>query len=153
MVLIVGLPGAGKTTFARRLEVERAALRFTPDEWMEALLGVSEDNGRRWVLESELFWGLAARALTLGVSVILDYGCWSETERDLFGSGPTKSVRARRSSYWICRWMRCGSGCTRVMRRCRPGRSRSAGRSWWSTPLSFRYRVPRSWRDGITTSL
>lgn len=84
MVLIVGLPGAGKTTLARRLEVERAALRFTPDEWMEALLGVSEDNGRRWVLESQLFWGLAARALTLGVSVILDYGCWSETERDLF---------------------------------------------------------------------
>lgn len=84
MVLIVGLPGAGKTTLARRLEVERAALRFTPDEWMEALLGVSEDNGRRWVLESELFWGLAARALTLGVSVILDYGCWSESERDLF---------------------------------------------------------------------
>ena len=84
MVLIVGLPGAGKTTLARQLEGERAALRFTPDEWMEALLGVSEDNGRRWVLESQLFWGLAARALTLGVSVILDYGCWSETERDLF---------------------------------------------------------------------
>ena len=84
MVLIVGLPGSGKTTLARRLEVERTALRFTPDEWMEALLGVSEDNGRRWVLESQLFWGLAARALTLGVSVILDYGCWSETERDLF---------------------------------------------------------------------
>jgi predicted kinase len=31
-----------------------------------------------------LFWGVAARALTLGVNVILDYGCWSETERDLF---------------------------------------------------------------------
>jgi predicted kinase len=38
LVLIVGLPGAGKTTLARRLEVERAALRFTPDEWMKAML-------------------------------------------------------------------------------------------------------------------
>jgi predicted kinase len=84
MVLIVGLPGAGKTTVARRLEVERGGLRFTPDEWMEPLFGVSEAGGRRWVLESQLFWGIAARALSLGVSVILDYGCWSETERDLF---------------------------------------------------------------------
>ncbi|WP_199237488.1 AAA family ATPase [Kribbella antiqua] len=84
MMLIVGLPGAGKTTLARRLEEERAALRFTPDEWMEPLFGVSEDGGRRWVLESQLFWGMAARALTLGVDVVLDYGCWSETERDLF---------------------------------------------------------------------
>jgi predicted kinase len=84
MVLIVGLPGAGKTTMARRLEAERDALRFTPDEWMEPLFGVSEDGGRRWVLESQLFWSVAGRALSLGVNVILDYGCWSETERDMF---------------------------------------------------------------------
>jgi predicted kinase len=84
MVLIVGLPGAGKTTLARRLEGERDAIRFTPDEWMKPLFGVSEDGGRRWVLESQLFWGVAARALTRGVDVILDYGCWSETERELF---------------------------------------------------------------------
>jgi predicted kinase len=84
MVLIVGLPGAGKTTLARRLEQELLAIRFTPDEWMDALLGVNEYDGRRWVLESELFWGIADRALRLGTSVILDYGCWSEVERDLF---------------------------------------------------------------------
>jgi predicted kinase len=84
MVLIVGLPGAGKTTLARSLEVERSGIRFTPDEWMEPLFGVGDDGGRRWVLESRLLWGVAARALSLGVDVILDYGCWSETERDLF---------------------------------------------------------------------
>jgi hypothetical protein len=84
MALIVGLPGAGKTTLARRLEGERDGIRFTPDEWMEPLFGVSEDGGRRWVLESQLFWGVAERALTRGVDVILDYGCWSETERELF---------------------------------------------------------------------
>ncbi|TDO55039.1 hypothetical protein EV651_1153 [Kribbella sp. VKM Ac-2571] len=84
MVLIVGLPGAGKTSWARRIEEERKALRFTPDEWMDALFNTNEVDGRRWVLESELLWGVAARALTLEVNVILDYGCWSEEERDLF---------------------------------------------------------------------
>lgn len=84
MVLIVGLPGAGKTSWARRLEEERAGVRFTPGVWMDSLFGISEANGRRWVLESELLWGVAARVLTLGVDVILDYGCWSEEERDMF---------------------------------------------------------------------
>jgi predicted kinase len=84
MVLIVGLPGAGKTLLARRLEEERKAIRLTPDEWMDALFHTSEVDGRRWVLESEMLWGVAARALELGVDVILDYGCWSEEERDLF---------------------------------------------------------------------
>ena len=84
MVLIVGLPGAGKTSLGRRLEEERKALRLTPDEWMDALFNTNEFDGRRWVLESQLFWGVAARALELEVNVILDYGCWSEEERDLF---------------------------------------------------------------------
>jgi predicted kinase len=84
MVLIVGLPGAGKTSWARRLEEDRKALRLTPDEWMDALFNTNEVDGRRWVLESELLWGVAARALALEVDVILDYGCWSEEERDLF---------------------------------------------------------------------
>src|SRR4051812_17075537 len=84
MVLVVGLPGAGKTTWSRRLEEERSGVRLTPDVWMDALFGMNEVDGRRWVLESELLWGVAARVLELGVDAILDYGCWSEEERDLF---------------------------------------------------------------------
>jgi len=34
LYLLVGLPGAGKTTKARQLAVEASALRLTPDEWM-----------------------------------------------------------------------------------------------------------------------
>lgn len=82
--LLIGLPGSGKTTLARRLEQEHAALRLTPDEWMGPLFGAGESDGKRWVLESELLWGVAARALGLGVNVVLDYGLWSRSERSEF---------------------------------------------------------------------
>ena len=39
LFLTVGLPGTGKTTAARRIEVEHEALRLTKDEWMKALYG------------------------------------------------------------------------------------------------------------------
>jgi predicted kinase len=84
MILLIGLPGSGKTTLAKQLETERRALRLTPDEWMNSLFGINEHEGKRWVLESELLWSVAARTLTLGHSVILDYGCWSREERELF---------------------------------------------------------------------
>ncbi|UIJ34054.1 AAA family ATPase [Allobranchiibius sp. GilTou73] len=35
LFLTVGLPGTGKTTAARRIEVERGALRLTKDEWVK----------------------------------------------------------------------------------------------------------------------
>jgi predicted kinase len=38
--LIVGLPGAGKTTHAKELEASTSALRLTPDEWQIALLAI-----------------------------------------------------------------------------------------------------------------
>ena len=45
--LIVGLPGAGKTTRARELEAERAALRLTPDEWQMAVFDADGPDGWR----------------------------------------------------------------------------------------------------------
>jgi hypothetical protein len=37
--MIHGYLGVGKTTLARRLEVEHAAIRFTHDYWMRTLYG------------------------------------------------------------------------------------------------------------------
>lgn len=51
LYVMVGLPAAGKTTLARRIEIEYRALRFTPDEWMIPLFGESMANGKRNVLE------------------------------------------------------------------------------------------------------
>ena len=79
LYLLVGLPGAGKTTRARQLEVEASALRLTPDEWMHSLFG-RNDPAVRDVLEGRLI-GLAMRALQLHTNVILDFGFWSKDER------------------------------------------------------------------------
>ena len=37
LIVICGLPGAGKTTLAKQIEHDLPALRLTPDDWMTAL--------------------------------------------------------------------------------------------------------------------
>lgn len=80
--LTVGLPGVGKTTLARRLEQATGALRLTPDEWMAPLFGLrwADFGGCRDVLEGRLIW-VGHQVLRAGVSVVLDFGCWSPEER------------------------------------------------------------------------
>ena len=80
LILMVGLPAAGKTTRAKELAAAHSALRLTPDEWMIPLFGDSMADGKRWVLEARLI-SVALQALRLGTSVILDYGLWGRDER------------------------------------------------------------------------
>lgn len=84
LFMICGLPGAGKTTFAKQLEHEQSALRLCPDEWITAILADPNDTAEldrlRTPVES-VQWQVAQRALVLGVNVILENGFWSRAER------------------------------------------------------------------------
>ncbi len=81
--LICGLAGAGKTTLAKQLEHRIPALRLTPDEWMARIVGDGYNVEKRAVVET-MQWEIAARALTLGIDVILENGFWTRRDRDDF---------------------------------------------------------------------
>ena len=87
LILICGLAGAGKTTLAKKLESERKAVRFCPDDWIIAILkdqtDISERNRLRDPVE-QLLWKEAQALLALGVTVILENGFWAKTERDVY---------------------------------------------------------------------
>lgn len=83
--LTVGLPCSGKTTLAKQLEQKYSALRLTPDEWHVRLYGqdaVEQEHDARHELIEAIQWDVATRALTLGLDVILDFGCWVRVQRD-----------------------------------------------------------------------
>jgi predicted kinase len=84
LFLMVGLPGAGKTTQAKAIEKRHRALRLTPDDWIVALYGDGLDRWKRDAVREpveRLQWTVAERALELGTSVVLDWGFWSMAER------------------------------------------------------------------------
>jgi predicted kinase len=83
--LIHGYIGAGKTTLARQLEVEKAAIRFTQDEWMRCLHGNDppEDLFAEYASRvSDLMERMWTRCIAVKTNVILDFGFWSRSERD-----------------------------------------------------------------------
>jgi predicted kinase len=81
LILICGLPGAGKTTLARHLAVQLHAVRLSPDEWMAHLEVDPFDGPFRDRLET-LFWVHTQELLRLGQSVILESGFWLRSDRD-----------------------------------------------------------------------
>jgi predicted kinase len=80
LFLTVGLPGTGKTTAARRIEVEQNALRLTKDEWVKALYGSENPPAAQRVIEGRLIQ-IGLRVLELGTNVVIDYGLWGREER------------------------------------------------------------------------
>jgi len=85
--LMVGLPCSGKTTYAKKLEMQEKAVRFTPDVWQIKLFGQDardEKHDERHSAIEAIMWETAKRTLELGTSVILDFGFWAKEERDFF---------------------------------------------------------------------
>ncbi len=81
LIIVCGLPGSGKTTHAKRLEAKLRAIRFSPDDWMVALSVDLYDEARREKIET-LQWNLGQKLLTLGLTVIIEWGTWGRSERD-----------------------------------------------------------------------
>lgn len=84
MILVSGLPGSGKTTFAKRIEADRKGIRFCPDDWIEALLAEPDDAEEKDRLRDaveNLQWEVAKSYLQKGLTVILENGFWAEEER------------------------------------------------------------------------
>ena len=81
LIIVCGLPGSGKTTFAKALESRLRAIRFSPDEWMDALSISLYDESIRAKIEA-LQWKLAQELLALGLIVIVEWGTWGRSERD-----------------------------------------------------------------------
>ena len=75
MFLVCGLPGAGKTTRAKELERTYDAIRFCPDDWLDALAVNLHDEEARDRVE-RLQWQMGRQLLDLGVSVIVEWGTW-----------------------------------------------------------------------------
>jgi predicted kinase len=85
LFLIGGLPGAGKTTFARELEHRERALRLCADEWLHLLAhnpaDSTETDRLRPIIHSQL-WELAIRALEIGVNVSIERSFWTRELRE-----------------------------------------------------------------------
>lgn len=81
LIIICGLPGSGKTTHAKELEMRLRAVRLAPDEWMDALSISPWDEAKRAQIEA-LQWTIAKRLLALGATAIIEWGTWGRSERD-----------------------------------------------------------------------
>jgi predicted kinase len=83
--LICGFIGAGKTTFAKKLEKKTGAVRITKDEWSIRLIGNDPtiDGYAEWDqkiigLSRDFAFYLAGKR----VDVIMDEGFWAKEERE-----------------------------------------------------------------------
>ncbi len=82
--LFCGLPTSGKTTFAKELEQNHKAIRFSLDEWMIELTDATifdAEYGEMAEKLRERFWHTAVPILNQGVDVILDWSLWSRERR------------------------------------------------------------------------
>lgn len=83
--MICGFIGAGKTTFAKKLEKETGALRFTKDEWIIKIFGNNPtfDQFDKYDERiSRLCFDVAFECLKAGNDIILDDGFWVRSQRD-----------------------------------------------------------------------
>ncbi len=86
--LIVGNVGAGKSTYAANLALQKQAHIFTVDEWMKTLFWMEAPDGDtyEWALErvvriEKQILSETVKLARLGMSIILDLGFFSSDQR------------------------------------------------------------------------
>ena len=86
LFVLAGMPGAGKSTLARRLAAAHEAVHLETDAWLSAQqLDLLDAPLRRRT--ERLLWAHAQELLRLGTSVVLDLGAWSRVERERYRRG------------------------------------------------------------------
>ncbi len=81
LVLFCGLPGSGKTTLAKKLEVQGKGIRICTDDWQEELMDNHNDGNFHERLQKRLY-SHALELLRHNQSVILEDGLWMKPERE-----------------------------------------------------------------------
>lgn len=87
LYLIHGFCGAGKTTFAKKLENQKRAVCFSHDEWMCERFGKNPPANKfaeYYNIVTEEIKLEAAIRLSRGQDVILDFGFWTRVDRDAY---------------------------------------------------------------------
>ena len=83
--LLHGLPGCGKTRFARRLAAELRCVHLSHDEWVVRLFGSRPTAAQIETVREPIhamLWMYTSRIVDSGGDVVLDFGFWTRSERD-----------------------------------------------------------------------
>ncbi|MEM7278753.1 MAG: ATP-binding protein [Pseudomonadota bacterium] len=103
--LLCGRIGSGKTSFAKRLERETGAVRFTHDEWVHRAYGSCPPETDYADIAARInteIWNAAIERAASGQDSILDYGFWTRDSRDL-----ARERVARAGAVTQCYYVRC----------------------------------------------
>ena len=101
--LICGFIGAGKTTFAKKLEEKTGAVRITKDEWSIRLIGNDPtiDGYAEWDRKIiKLSRDVAFQLVEKGTDVIIDEGFWEKETRDEMRKR-TDAIGAKAVMYYV----------------------------------------------------